>query len=269
MTAVAIQDAVAPAPAVEAALEAVLAGFAPPSAELLAGRELLRRTDSKFVLRASQLPALVDGLEREYAAFAVGAGKIAEYRSLYLDTPELVCYHDHRRGKRLRHKVRVRHYPDRSMSFLEVKSKQNDLVSHKRRIPIPFGSEAITEAELAFLRGILGDAFACALRPELRVDYRRVGLLGLGNDERVTIDLRLDFVSLDGRAQRMEDAAIVEVKQSSASRTSPILRRLAAIGSREQSLSKYTTAIATMRPEVRRTRLSMDLRAVQRILRVA
>jgi hypothetical protein len=65
----------------------------------------------------------------------------------------------------------------------------------------------------------------------------------------------------------MGEAAIVEVKQASARRGSPIGRRLSIEGAREQSLSKYTTAISVLRPEVRKNRLLVDLRAVERILR--
>lgn len=251
---------------VESELEDVLAAFAPPSAELLGQRELMRRTDSKFVVKAEVVPGLVAGLGSEYAAFKVTTGTVATYKSLYLDTPELVCFHDHRRGKRLRHKIRIRHYPDRSISFLEIKSKRNDLVSDKHRISIAYGTEALGPDELAFLRSRLGD-LAGELRPQMRIDYRRIGLLGLASDERVTIDLALVFESVTGARHQMTEAAIIEVKQSATSRSSPILKRLAAAGSREQSLSKYTTAIAKTHPEVRKNRFLVDLKSVERILR--
>ena len=188
------------------------------------------------------------------------------YSTLYYDTEDLRSFHDHRRGRRLRHKIRIRHYPDRAISYLEIKSKRSDLVTHKHRIRIPYRSEELGDEQVAFLRGHLG-TLADDLRPELRVNYRRVGLLGLRTDERVTIDLELDFIDLDGNVSQMGDVAIVEVKQSAASRCSPITRRLAAAGLREQSLSKYTTAIALTRTGVRRNRLLPDLKAVERIMR--
>jgi hypothetical protein len=249
-----------------APLASALAAFVAPSEQLLGRRELLRRVDSKFVVKASRLASLIAGLERDYAAFRIETGAIATYQSLYFDTPDLKCFHDHRRGRRLRHKIRIRHYPDRAISYLEIKAKRSELVTHKHRIKIPFGSEALGPEELAFLRAHLG-AVADALRPELRINYRRIGLLGLSADERVTIDLELDFVGMDGAVRRMGEAAIVEVKQTSATRGSPIGRRLSAEGAREQKLSKYTTAITVLRPEVRKNRLLVDLRAVERIMR--
>src|SRR5262245_34239806 len=89
--------------------------------ELLADRELLRRIDSKYVLPASGLPELAAGLGDGYAVLRVPTGSVAAYRSLYFDTPDLRSFHDHRRGRRIRHKIRVRHYPDREVSFLEIK----------------------------------------------------------------------------------------------------------------------------------------------------
>ena len=243
-----------------------LAAFAPPSEELLAGRELLRRIDSKFVVRRAVIDELLAGLDRDYAAFKVASGSIADYHSLYFDTPELTCFHDHRRGRRLRHKVRIRHYPDRDVSYLEVKSKRSELVTHKHRLRVPYRHEALGDEQVAFMRRHIG-ALADVMRPEVRINYRRIGLLGLRTAERVTIDLGLHFVDLDDQVHPMGDVAVVELKQSGSSRTTPIARRLAAAGLREQSLSKYTTAIALTRTGVRRNRLLPDLKAVERILR--
>lgn len=242
-----------------------LDAFPAPALELLLERELLRRVDAKFVVRCEALPALVAGLGDQYAAFKVPSGSLADYRSLYFDTDELTAYHDHRCGRRLRNKVRIRHYPDRSISYLEIKSKRSELVTLKHRIEIPYGTEELAPTHLDFLRMHLG-GLADRQRPELRVEYRRVGLLSLATDERVTIDLDLAFVQLDGRRRTLGDVAIVEVKQGARTRSSPILQRLRSVGVREQSLSKYTAGIALTR-DVRRNRLLVDLKAVERILR--
>ena len=248
-----------------AALAALLAGFAAPTEDLLGKRELLRRIDSKYLLDGARLARLLAGLDQHYVAFRVASGSIATYESLYFDTPDLVCFHDHRRGRRLRNKIRIRHYPDREVSYLEIKAKRTEVLTHKHRLKIPFRSENIGDAELAFLRAHLGPV-ADLLRPELRINYRRIGLLALGSSERVTIDLDLTFIAMDGTTHQVGDAIVLEVKQSATSRSTPIARSLAAIGAREQSLSKYTTAIALTRPEVRNNRLRLTLRALERTL---
>jgi hypothetical protein len=248
------------------ALVDALAPFTAPSFELLGQRELLRRVDTKYVVPTRVVPELVRGLEDHYAAFAAGACAVAEYRSLYFDSPSLTCFHDHRRGRRLRHKVRIRHYPDRAISFLEIKSKRNDAVTVKRRHPIAFGREQLDSGERGFLREHLGE-LADQLVPQLRIDYARIGLVGITADERVTIDLELVARELGGATWSFPSVAVVEVKQATSTRASPIRRRLAAAGWRERSLSKYTTAVARMRPDVRAYRLGAGLRALGKLER--
>lgn len=41
-------------------------------------------------------------LAEHYAVIRVPSGCAASYQSTYFDTPDLRCYHDHRRGRRLR-----------------------------------------------------------------------------------------------------------------------------------------------------------------------
>ena len=101
----------------------------------------------------------------------------------------------------------------------EIKAKQSEVLTHKHRIAIPFRSETIGDAELAFLRAHLGAAIAERLRPELRVEYKRIGLLALGSTERVTIDLDMRFIGMDGKIHEVGDAIVLEVKQSATSRS--------------------------------------------------
>src|SRR5687767_5175086 len=111
------------------------------TSELLAGRELLRRTDSKYTVQVSAIPALIEAVSRDYAVLSLPCGVIATYETLYLDSTDLRCFHDHRRGRRIRHKVRYRHYPDRQLSFLEVKSKRNEILTDKYRLAVPYHFE--------------------------------------------------------------------------------------------------------------------------------
>lgn len=245
-------------------LEALLEAFPEASAELLAERALLRRIDSKYLVHETRVPRLLAGLDAAYAALRVPTGSCATYRSLYFDTPDLRCFHDHRRGRRIRHKVRIRHYPERRVSFLEVKTKRNDLITDKHRLALPYEQEHLAERERAFLQDRIG-AMADDLPPTLRIDYRRISLIGRAHDERVTIDVDLEAVALDGTRHSLGPVAVLEVKQPSFSLGSPIMRALAAAGQREQSLSKYIAAITLLRPEQRRNRLLPTLRALERI----
>ncbi|MCA9554323.1 MAG: polyphosphate polymerase domain-containing protein [Myxococcales bacterium] len=234
------------------------------SPELLQARALLRRTDTKFVTDVARIPAVLERVGGAYAALWVPGGPIATYRSLYFDSPDLRCFHDHRRSRRLRHKARVRHYPDRGQTFFEVKSKRNDLVTTKHRIEVPYGVERPTEAVLEFLREQLGN-LACDLVPTAYVHYRRISLLGVDVNERVTIDFDLEVSTPEGDRHDFGPVAIVEVKQPCLATTTPIMRALAAEGVKRRSLSKYVAAVAVTHPAVRRNRLLPSLRAIERI----
>lgn len=247
-------------------LSALLATFPAATPELLKDRALLSRIDSKFVVPLADLEDVLIALGDQYAVLRVERGPVATYESLYFDTPSLQCYHDHRRGKRIRHKVRIRHYPDRRCSFLEVKTKRHADLTVKKRHEVPFGEERLGAPELAFLRQHVG-SIADELRPELTILYRRLSLIGLDTDERVTIDMGL---SADGDrgalvARQLGHLAIVEVKQWPFNTRTPVMRALRALHARPMSLSKYATALALTRPDLSRNRFLPALRALERI----
>ncbi len=247
-------------------LEELFSSFAPASMELLGQRTLLSRVDSKFVVATEKLNEILGGLTNDYAVLRVDSGCLASYDSLYFDTSTLQCWHDHRRGRRNRHKVRVRHYPDRKLTFLEVKTKKNEVLTDKKRIPMPYLQEQLGAAERDFLRPIIG-AIADDLHPQISILYQRVSLLSLTSDERLTIDLGLSAGgaagSVVGRA--LGHLAVIEVKQWPYCLRTPIMRALRDARARVMSMSKYFTAISLMRPELGRNRLLPALKTLERI----
>lgn len=205
------------------------------------------------------------GLEQHYVALTVPSGNIALYHSLYFDTADLRCFHDHRRGRRLRHKVRIRHYPDRELTYLEIKTKRNDVITDKARTKLEHGREELGARELAFLRERLPFAPE-TLVPMMRMTFRRLSLLGLGSSERVTLDTELAVDERNGVRRDFGDLAIIEIKQSPFCVRTPVMRALATAGLREQSMSKYTIATALLHPELRQNRLLPDVRAIERMI---
>ena len=241
---------------------AAFARFARATPALLAQRELLHRIDLKYVLDRARLGPLLGALAADYAVLPVGAGAVAIYRNLYFDTPELRCFHDHRRGRRIRHKVRIRHYPDRALSFLEVKTKRGEAITDKRRRAIEPGRERLGPDDLAFVRAQAGE-LADSLAPAARVDYRRVALLSPRFEERLTIDFALE-ASRGGAGAALGALAIVEIKRAPGGPTrTPAMRALGARGFREPALSQYCAAVARTEPGVRHNRLRPALRAVE------
>jgi hypothetical protein len=227
-------------------------------------RQLLRRIDTKYVCTVAAAVRFVETLVGHYAALPTPGGHLATYKSLYFDTPDLRCYHDHRRGKRLRQKVRIRHYPERTLSFLEIKTKVSEAMTDQLRQPLAFGEERLGPAERAHLAQLV-NLDVETLHPVMRIDFRRLSLVGLDTAERVTIDCELVATDLDGhRAWSGGDRVVVEVKQSPFCVRTPVMRALHAGHFREQAMSKYTIATALIRPELPRNRLLPDLRAIER-----
>ncbi|HUH00401.1 MAG TPA: polyphosphate polymerase domain-containing protein [Kofleriaceae bacterium] len=240
----------------------ILGRFGVASPELLSRRRLLRRTDSKFVMRAGDLPAIVDSLADAYRVLLAGTVPLASYRTLYFDTPELDCFHDHRRGRRPRNKIRIRHYDERGLTFLEIKTKRSELETRKYRKARPFGETGLDASDRAFIAEHSG--YAGELGPTIWTDFRRLTLLSIDFNERVTIDLGLEF-HRDGTRADIGDLAIVEIKQSPFCMRSGAMQALRRIGVRQASASKYCTATMLTRTGLRFNRLRPVLRTIERL----
>ncbi len=239
--------------------------FAPANLSLMRERELQRRIDSKYTCSSELLHEILEPLCEDYAALPAGQGHFAIYHSLYFDTPDRRCFHDHRRGRRLRQKIRIRHYPDRHLTFLEVKTKRNEVLTDKQRLALEFGSEVLGEPELAFLRHHAALAID-TLQPTLRVNFARLSLVSLGSAERVTVDVGLRAHEPGGAELSFGKVAVIEVKQSPFCVRTPIMRRIHTCRLHERSMSKYTFATALLHPELRQNRLLGDVRAIERMI---
>jgi len=243
--------------------EELLARFPAATPDLAVRRELSRRADSKFVASPAAAAAVLPALADDYSVLAAGDGPIASYRTLYFDTPDLDFFNAHRRGRRPRHKVRIRHYPDRRVSLLEVKTRRSDRETDKVWREHPYGDSAMSAADEAFVEARV--ALRRGLVPQVWTVFRRVTLLGIRTNERVTIDFNLE-VSMGVRRKSLAAVAIVEVKQWPYRRNTPVMSALRASGWRPAWASKYCAAIAFTRPEVRLNALLPGLRGLEREL---
>lgn len=235
-----------------------LAAFTTASSELLQSRSLQKRTDTKFVLGSDSLLAILSALPGAYSIAEARGRRITQYETLYFDTADLRCFHDHRRGRTPRHKIRIRHYPDRELSFLEV--KRGGQGTQKFRQRRAFGDARWTAADGEFVREVAG---LRGVAPQLWTNFRRITLVGRDCPERVTIDLDLQFQRNTSR-HGLAACAVFEVKQRRLNLRSPVFRALRSVGARPASLSKYCTATLLSHPGIRGNRLLPTLRHAQR-----
>lgn len=230
---------------------------------LLARRELLHRVDTKYLLGIRAIDDVIAELADHYAVLRHRGQSLMAYRSLYFDTPDLRLYDDHRRGRRLHRKIRIRHYPDRQVSFLELKVQESERLTRKHRLDLPYGQSTLGERE----RGFLASHAALpveVLGPQVWVGYRRTTLLGLHTNERVTVDTDLQLVRGD-RVVALDQVAIMEVKQAAFCRATHVMATLQRQHIRPRSFSKYCIALALTCDGLRRNRFKPTLRALGQV----
>lgn len=244
--------------------ETLAAAFPTASWGDVQSTELLRRFDRKFVLQPAQLKTVLGAVTGRYRLLPSGSHVWATYDTTYFDTPDLFMFTQHARGKRPRLKVRIRHYRERSVSFLEVKEKTNRGETRKKRLELPFKQNEIIESNHAFIRKHC-DLDPMQLRPLLTTQFKRLTLLDPIGGERVTSDMFLSF-SAGGFTRDLAGVVVTEVKQAEALGRSPVVDALRAAAVRPRSFSKYSVGVALLGLSPRLNALRPALRMIERLL---
>lgn len=233
-------------------------------AELDAHAALLTRVDRKYVVPL----AAADDLLRRLAAVPGGARvldvdgrRVFAYRSVYLDTPDLLTYRQAARRRPRRFKVRTRSYLDADEHWLEVKVRDRRGRTVKERLP---RAAASTDDDVAvrFTREVLTRhqhvlPETLALQLVLTTTYRRVTVWLPGDGARLTLDTGLACRGAGGTAV-LPGRAVVETKTAGASSTAD--RLLWAAGHRPVRISKYATAMAALHADLPANRWAAVLR---------
>jgi len=242
--------------------EDALALFAPACTQDLNRVALQKRTDTKFLLPFDAACGLVAELTGDYKLLRAAARGIATYRTLYFDTADLDSYHMHRRGYRRRQKFRIRHYVDRSVSFIELKQRLGTSRTIKMRRELESCGNLWPKADFTTLGS--GICVRGSLRPQVWTDFQRITLVAGGAPERVTIDCNLRFANADNHLDLLR-VVVVEVKQERFCNRTPIMGTLRRMGARPRKFSKYCAAVMILHPGIRRNRLLPQLRAMERL----
>lgn len=278
-------------------LRTALEGFAPIDLEELnAHASLLSRVDRKYALHADQAGEILAQLQ-DYSdqgdpvrVLEIAQTRAHTYASHYFDTPErdsfFTAAHRHRR----RFKVRIRHYRDSNLAFVEVKTRGAWGRTVKERLPYPAELARLAYLNLPALVWVHEqlERASCEvdvsrLRPSLDGSFQRSTLLLpgaptevlTGSDaaregicsrrgtqspfpSRATIDTSLEW-ALPGHASReakgsYRTPSLVIIETKSPSAPSILDRLLWARGIRPTRVSKYATALCVMRPELPQNR---------------
>jgi len=245
-------------------LASLLGSFEPVSLEQTNEQaSLLKRSDTKYVIRPEQLPAVLSHWMNTHRILEINNNRIFSYHSVYYDTPGLRLYHAHHAGAVNRVKFRVREYVDTQISYYEIKKRDNRGITEKQRTRIKdkdLACSLMHQTGSEYSRHTLHEA----LQETLQVDYDRITLVAKEGGERITIDLNLCFCANDHRAA-FPDRAIIEIKRRRGVMAAE-QRFFRAMGIRPGSISKYCLGILSLFPTAKQHRFRMPLRILAKQL---
>ncbi|MGV9317156.1 polyphosphate polymerase domain-containing protein, partial [Streptomyces sp. NPDC003691] len=245
-----------PLPQLDPVAGSVLGAPAISLAEVQARAELMARFDQAYLVPAAVFTGLVAHLTDPdrpggpLRVLSIDGRRWFRYHSVYYDTPDWRCFHEHRQGRRRRFKIRERVYRDSGLRQFEIKLKSGRGETVKHRRPLTGADTPLDAPFRRFLADHLHRAYRMAappvLRPSVVTDYRRATLVSDG--ERITCDLGLRCHDVRaGRAVR-SDPGFVLVETKTAGRLTDADRYLHAHGVRPAVFTKYCAAIAVLRP---------------------
>lgn len=212
--------------------------------------KLMNRTDTKFVFSSEILLKTLPKLLDHYRVLEIDGVRLNAYRSLYFDTDDFKFYHQHHNGKTNRNKVRFREYLDSSLSFLEVKRKNNKGKTIKKRIKVKNINETLDERQIEFIESVVGEPIS--LIPQLWIQYHRITFVHKRRKERLTIDVNFQFYDTTKTERNLGDLVIAEVKQRKKNLSSDFVRIIKEERIHPLRISKYCIATATLFPSLRR-----------------
>ena len=234
---------------------------------------LMDRFDDKYLIPYAWLPDVIDALPK-FRVLRINDGCMTRYNNLYFDTQDDRCFADHVRGKNKRFKVRIRHYTNTDVAFLEVKLRDVYGKTTKHRVSRN-GQDAwnapLTKEETRFLESHLGQV-AVALVPVLQSRFDRFTLADVDSGERVTMDHGLEFVlpQKDLWTSPIPNLVVVERKQRHVNHQGPLLhsfraqkQRRAPLG-RSIRMSKFVLGRLSTTPELDAKSYRSGLRDIRR-----
>lgn len=206
---------------------------------------LMDRTDMKYMFRYEQLPQVLALLKDDYKVLNVLNNRISKYESLYFDTERFDLYYNHHRGRHSRFKIRFRSYVESNLHFFEIKFKNRKGRTVKDRIVQGRVRDVITLNAEEFLHEKT-PLTAAHLEPKFWVNYSRITLVNKKDQERVTIDVNINFKKDENDADLIIDGLVIaEVKQDKAF-ISPFIKVMKRYMIRRGSLSKYCYGVTLL-----------------------
>ena len=242
--------------------EEILAGFSPITLAEMDSVALLNRVDTKFITDVDQLLSILDEVKDDYRVLEIDNRRYNTYETVYFDTPELLFYHLHHRGKTNRYKFRQRKYVESDLSFMEIKFKNNKKRTIKNRIEIDGIEMEIDEESMDFVKDI--SSLEKELQATLVNGFTRITLVNKNHPERLTIDLGLAFQANDKKLA-LKKTVIIEAKQEVLDRKTAFMKALKIRRIRPTRISKYCFGMAMTNTQLKRNNFKHRINKINRI----
>lgn len=244
-------------------LDDILRLFEPISLAEMESVKLMNRIDTKYVVSVCQLPAILNKAKADYYVQDIEGVRVAQYDTMYYDTPQLDMYIRHHDRQLVRQKIRIREYVDSDLTFLEIKRKNNKGRTKKKRIVI---SDALRQVEE--IKEFVGKKSWYnwdELSPKLRTVFHRITLVNKAKTERLTIDLDLRFENqVNGVREQIEGMVIIELKRDG-NQPSPMLKIMQSEHVKPLKVSKYCIGTALTNPLIKHNRFKDKIRKIRKI----
>lgn len=251
--------------------------FQPITLDEMRAVKLMNRTDTKFVTNNTMLQQLLVMLQDEYLAQVSGDKMMADYHTLYFDTPDNLMYLAHHNGRKSRQKLRIRSYVSSEEHFLEVKTKNNHGKTKKKRVAVncvagsgeDIGERLIEGCDMNAYADFLGERLwlpASEIQPKIENRFNRITLVNKQMTERLTIDYDLRFHNFENdKRLSLDNIVIIELKRDSL-QASPVLPRLNELRIFPMGFSKYCIGMALTDPMLKQNRFKQRLHTIEKIL---
>jgi hypothetical protein len=252
--------------AASARWQSMLQGYGTTDLAAAAETAKTNRVDTKFVLHADELFAVLAALEDDFRVLDVDGARFTPYRTQYFDTESFALFRRHHAGGGNRYKVRTRTYLNTALSFIEVKRKTKNGTTSKLRLRTDdFQTELLQDAK-TFVDANCAHGSA-GMRPSLRNSFDRICLVSVVRPERLTIDLDIAMETEGGRIS-LPKIAVVELKQEKLTqgrRNSGFLNAMRRINVRPMGFSKYCMGLLLTRPDIKHNLFKPQLKRLRRL----
>jgi hypothetical protein len=240
-----------------------LHGFSHSSLEESKSMSFLNRFDTKFVLKTENALDFLENIKNDYSVLDINDSVIQSYRTVYFDTPDLLCFNLHHNKRANRFKFRTRQYMSNGKIFNEIKQKLNTgkTVKFRQRrdkinestpdIPI---LENIADFDSGFSFLVQNNGYKVGnLVPSLFVFFNRITLLNKHFPERMTLDFGLGYEF--GKTKiSLNNTAIVELKRDKSPERTVSQGVLRKIHKEPGSFSKYCIGVCLTHEEAKKNR---------------